>query len=158
MGGRPAKAAAVSSGKIGKEARRARLEAEETLRGAADRLLAPNWFNERQRAVFDYVVAEMEAGSVLGNVDVFVLTQFSIAVERLESIEKQINHEPLLLCDKELMAAKGKYTDDFKTGLRELSLSPQARAKLGGMAAAAAKERTDPVLELLGKKGRTSSA
>lgn len=157
MGGRPAKAAAVSSGKIGGKRRTARIEAEAALRGAGDALDAPEWLNGRQREVFQYVVGEMEAGGVLGNVDLFILTYFSVAVERLECIERKINASGDALCDRELMAAKSKYSDDFKTGLRELSLSPQARAKLGSMAAAQKEKDADPVLRLLGK-GRTSSA
>ena len=63
-----------------------------------------------------------------------------------------------MLYDRELMAAKTKYADDLKTGLRELSLSPQARAKLGGMAAAQKQKEADPVLTLLQGKGKVSSA
>lgn len=158
MGGRPAKAAAVSSGKIGKERKSARAAAESALRGASDRLSPPGWLNDRQCEVFRYVVNEMQAGGLLGNVDVFVLTQFAVAVERLEHIERAVNADTALLCDKELMAAKTKYTDDLKTGLRELSLSPQARAKLGGMAAAQKQKEADPVLTLLQGKGKVSSA
>lgn len=158
MGGRPAKAAAVSSGKIGKNQKAARLEAEAALRGASDRLEPPDWLNDRQRAVFRYVVEEMKAGGVLGNVDVFVLTQFAVAVERLEYIERSVNENAARLLDKDLMAAKTKYTDDFKTGLRELSLSPQARAKLGGMTLAQKQKEADPILTLLQGKGKVSSA
>lgn len=158
MGGRPAKAAAVSSGKIGKERKSARAAAESALRGASDRLSPPAWLNDRQCEIFRYVVNETQAGGLLGNVDVFVLTQFAVAVERLEHIERAVNADTALLCDKELMAAKTKYTDDLKTGLRELSLSPQARAKLGGMAAAQKQKEADPVLTLLQGKGKVSSA
>lgn len=158
MGGRPAKAAAVSSGKIGKDKKTARMEAETALRGASDRLEPPDWLNTRQQEVFRYVVEEMKAGGVLGNVDVFVLTQFSVAVERLEYIERSVNENSMQLFDKDLMLAKTKYTDDFKTGLRELSLSPQARAKLGGMALAQKQKEADPVLTLLQGKGKVSSA
>lgn len=158
MGGRPAKAAAVSSGKIGKDKKTARMEAETALRGASDRLEPPDWLNTRQQEVFRYVVEEMKAGGVLGNVDVFVLTQFSVAVERLEYIERSVNENSMQLFDKDLMLAKTKYTDDFKTGLRELSLSPQARAKLGGMALAQKQKEADPVLTLLQGKGKVSNA
>lgn len=158
MGGRPAKAAAVSSGKIGKGAKETRLKAEAALRGDSDKLTPPDWFNDRQREVFRYVVSEMESGGVLGNVDIFILTQFSVAVERLEGIERSINEDASLLNEKSLMTAKSKYTDDFKAGLRELSLSPQARAKLGGMAAAQKKEEADPVLSLINGKKKISSA
>lgn len=56
--------------------------------------------------------------------------------------------------DRSLMLTKSKYTSDFNAGIKELSLSPQARAKLGGINLDAEKEKTDPVLMLLngGKK------
>lgn len=158
MGGRPAKAAAVSSGKIGKNQKATRLEAEAALRGASDRLEPPDWLNDRQREVFHYVIEEMRAGGLLGNADVFVLTQFAVAVARLEEIEAAVNDNADLLYDKGLMLAKTKYTDDFKTGLRELSLSPQARAKLGGMTLAQKQKEADPILTLLQGKGKVSSA
>lgn len=128
------------------------------MRGASDKLEPPGWLNDRQQDIFRYVVSEMEAGGILGNVDVFVLTQFSVAVERLEEIERSVNQDQSTLYDKALMAAKTKYTDDFKTGLRELSLSPQSRAKLGGMALAQKQKEADPVLTLLQGKGKVSSA
>lgn len=158
MGGRPAKPVDVNSKHLTNDEKAARKAAENALRGNADTLAPPEWLNARQREIFLYVVGEMEAGNVLGNVDVFVLTHFAVAVERLEAIEKSVNDDAGTLYDKALMAAKTKYTDDFKTGLRELSLSPQARAKLGGMTAARQEQKKDPVLKLLERKGKTSSA
>lgn len=156
--GRPAKPASVNAKHLTKEEKETRVEAEAALRGASDRLEPPDWLNDRQRAVFRYVVEEMEAGGVLGNVDVFVLTQFAVAVERLEYIERSVNENAVRLLDKDLMAAKTKYTDDFKTGLRELSLSPQARAKLGALALSQKQKEADPVLTMLQGKGKVSSA
>ena len=61
------------------------------------------------------------------------------------------------MLDRKLLLAKTKYTADFNTGIRELSLSPQARAKLGGMNFDAEKEKIDPVLMLLSGKGTNAS-
>ena len=158
MAGRPAKAAALSSGKVGKDKRAARAATEAALRGDSDKLQPPDWLNVRQREVFSFLLAEMDAGGVLGNVDVFVLTSFSVAWDRLESIEQMVNGDLDRLYDKELMAAKSKYAKDFETGLRELSLSPQARAKLGGMSLDKKQKEKDPVLTLLQGKGKISSA
>lgn len=156
--GRPAKPVNVNAKHLTAEEKKTRGSAESTLRGASDKLEPPGWLNDRQQDIFRYVVSEMEAGGILGNVDVFVLTQFSVAVERLEEIERSVNQDRSTLYDKALMAAKTKYTDDFKTGLRELSLSPQSRAKLGGMALAQKQKEADPVLTLLQGKGKVSSA
>ena len=155
--GRPAKPAAVSSGKISKEKRTVRKKTEAKLRGETDKLSPPDWLNERQKEVFQYVIQELAEGKIIGNVDVFVLNSFAVAVDRLEQIERKINQEPEKMLDRKLLLAKTKYTADFNTGIKELSLSPQARAKLGGMNFDAEKEKTDPVLMLLSGKGTNAS-
>ena len=160
MGGRPAKAAAVSDGKIGKAARAQRQDTEARLRGTADKLTPPDWLSEDQKSIFQYVVDELEPSAILGNLDVFVLAQLAVAVDRITAIEKQINDDPINLYDKGLMTANRKYTEDLRGCCRELSLSPQARAKIGGLALAKREKEEDPVLTVLkgGKKGKTSSA
>ena len=157
--GRPAKPAAVSSGKIGKEKRSARKKTEDELRGKSDKLSPPEWLNDRQKEVFAYIEKELAGGKIVGNVDAFVLTSFSIAVDRLEGIEKYINANSNAMFEREVLQAKAKYTADFNTGIKELSLSPQARAKLGGINIVAEKEKEDPVVKLLnGSRGKASGA
>lgn len=156
MAGRPAKAASVSSGKVSKETRAKRAKVEAALKGGTNRLVAPEWMNGRQKEVFQFVIEEMAAGQVLGNVDIFVLTRFAVATERLDTLEAGINLCADRMLDKKLMAAKAKYTEDFKLGLRELCLSPQSRAKLSNMTANLKKEEEDPLLKLL--KGKAAGA
>ena len=157
--GRPAKPAAVSSGKIGKEKRSARKKTEDELRGKSDKLSPPECLHDRQKEVFGYIEKELAGGKIVGNVDAFVLTSFSIAVDRLEGIEKYINANSNAMFEREVLQAKAKYTADFNTGIKELSLSPQARAKLGGINIVAEKEKEDPVLKLLnGSRGKASGA
>ena len=155
--GRPAKPAAVSSGKIGKDKRSTRQKKEELLKGKVDKLSPPDWLNERQKEVFTYVAQELAGGKIVGNVDVFVLTSFAVAVDRLEKIEQLLNRDSDAMLDRSLMLAKSKYTADFNTGIKELSLSPQARAKLGGINLDAEKESMDPVLMLLNGGGKKTT-
>lgn len=156
--GRSAKPTSVNSKHLSKDEREIRAQTEQFMRGDTDKLEPPDWLTPRQREVFLFLLSEMEAGGILGNADIFILTRFSVAVARLEEIEQGINEKPSSLYDKDLMAAKAKYAKDFDVGLRELSLSPQARAKLGGLALANKKKEEDPVLTLLKGKGKISSA
>ena len=63
--GRPAKPAAVSSGKIGKEKRSARKKTEDELRGKSDKLSPPEWLNDRQKEVFEYIEKELAGGKIV---------------------------------------------------------------------------------------------
>ena len=114
-------------------------------------MIPPDWLNERQQQVFEYVAKELAGGKIVGNIDVFILSSFAVAVDRLEQIEKSINSKPDMMFDKSLLKAKARYTADFNTGIKELSLSPQARAKLGGINITAEKEKVDPVLKIMEK-------
>lgn len=151
---RPAKATKTLAGHATKEDIEERTAAEDALRGSADRLTPPDWLTDDQRAIFEFVVAEMKASDVLGNLDIYVLTQFAVATERMFSIEQTINADFLPeVMDKELMYARNSYVKDFYRGANELSLSPQARAKIGTLSLAKKKEAEDPLRKLLAGKG-----
>jgi phage terminase small subunit len=65
-----------------------------------------------------------------------------------------INEDKELLRDRQLMAAKEKYTQEFIRYMNELSLSPQSRAKLGNLNIQASQAEEDPLLKVLsGGKG-----
>ena len=51
--------------------------------------------------------------------------------------------------EKDVMAAKDKYTKDFFRCCNELCLSPQSRAKIALANANAAKDAADPLMEVL---------
>jgi phage terminase small subunit len=86
--------------------------------------------------------------------DVFVLDAVSIALENKIYIETMINEDKELLRDRQLMAAKEKYTQEFLRYMNELSLSPQSRAKLGNLNIQASQAEEDPLLKVLsGGKG-----
>ena len=154
MGGRPAKALKTQSGNLTKEEKEIRKAAEEGLRGQDDKIEPPDWLNEGQKTVFEFVVAEMEESRVLGNLDVFVLTQFAVATERMFDLEQMINENARLnLQNKELIFARNSYIKDFWRGANELSLSHQARAKIGILNLAKKEEEKDPLKKILAGKG-----
>lgn len=149
MGGRPAKSAAVSSGKIGKSEKERRKEAEERVRGAPVKPKPPDGLSEDQRLVFQFIVDELVDSGILGKLDVFVLESTAIAVARLRKINGLIDRDDTLLSDTAIQGSRAKYQSDLWRGCNELCLSPQARAKIGNLAAQAAREKKDPLREAL---------
>lgn len=126
-----------------------RIQAEEKLKGAANNISPPNHLNARQKKIFSYIVQELHASGILGNLDIYILSACSIAIDRLQEIEKMINQDINLLMDKSLLSAKEKYSREFFRCCNELSLSPQSRAKLGNINMQAEQEKADPLLKAL---------
>ena len=153
---RPAKAVKTLSGHITKDELAYREKIEQTLRGDADKLDPPEWLNDGQRAVFNFVIEEMAAVDILGNLDVYVLTQFAVATERINAIEQRMNERFEFASDmemKDIVFARNSYVKDFWRAINELSLSPQARSKIGMITRSKKQEEADPLRRLLaGKK------
>ena len=60
-----------------------------------------------------------------------------------------IDNEPGLILHTATQNSRAKYQADLWRGCNELCLSPQARAKLGSLAAQKAKEQRDPLMDAL---------
>lgn len=147
---RPTKSAKVlSECSQTKDEIRERIENEETLKGNSDRLIAPEELTENQKKIFNFILEELEESKLLGNLDLFILTNTCIAIDRLISIEYAINKNPSLQFRKEIMNNKKIYSSDFYRGCNELSLSPQSRAKLANINMNANNKKEDPLLKAL---------
>lgn len=142
---RPSKSVKVMSKNLTKEEKELRLETEEKLKGGADNISPPTHLNARQKKIFNYIIEQLKESNILGNLDIYILSQTSIAIDRLQQIEKLINKDINNIYNKDLMKAKSEYTKDFFRCCNELSLSPQSRAKLGNINMQA-KERDEDVL------------
>lgn len=151
---RPSKSVKTMSKNLTKEEMETRLETEEKLKGGADKIFPPKHLNARQKKIFNYIVDELKASGILGNLDIYILGTCAICIDRLQVIEKIINKDIERLLDKDLMSVKDKYTKDFFRCCNELSLSPQSRAKVGNINLHAKKQQSDPLLKVLagGKK------
>ena len=90
---RPSKSAAVMVKNLTKEEKQARLEGEQRLKGNADNISPPGYLNKKQKSIFRYIVKNLEASAILGNLDIYVLTTCCIAIDRLQEIETLINEE-----------------------------------------------------------------
>jgi phage terminase small subunit len=137
-----------------KEELRNRIETEDKIRGNSNKLEPSSRLNANQKKIFKYIVSELEASKILGNLDTFFLEMGAIAIDRLQCIEREINRDFSMIYSKELMSAKSKYSTDFLKFCQEACLSPQARAKMGILATHKQMEDSDPLLKVLkGKSG-----
>lgn len=132
-----------------KEEIQERIENEELLKGEGDKIISPEYLTIRQKAIFDFIVEQLKASGILGNLDIYILSTTSIAIERLEHIETLINKNPKLILNKDLMSTKDKYTKDFFRGCTELSLSPAARSKIANINSNALANKEDPLMKAL---------
>ncbi len=146
---RPTKSVKTMSKNLTKEEKSIRAKMEEKLRGDTDNISPPKHLNARQKKIFNYIVEELAASEIIGNLDIYILGTCSIAIDRLQEIEKMINKDIEKLYDKDLLSAKDKYTKDFFRCTNELSLSPQSRAKLGNINLQKKKKDEDPLLKIL---------
>lgn len=146
---RPCKLVNTANNNVAKDEINNRLENEESLRGNKDKLVPSNRLTDDQKEIFDYIITELENAGILGNLDLFVLETACISIDRLRKIEQQINENFDLVCDTKIMGARDKYSKDFFRCCNELSLSPQARAKMALYQTKKDKEDKDPLLKLL---------
>ncbi|NMM65487.1 phage terminase small subunit P27 family [Clostridium sp. P21] len=149
MCARPCKSVATMSKHFTKEELQTRQEQEKRLKGLADNIKPPAYLSKTQKKIFKYIVQELKVSGILCNLDIYVLTTCSIAIDRLQDIETLINKDINNLYNKDLMASKDKYTKDLFRCTSELSLSPQSRAKLGNLNLQVKKDEEDPVKKAL---------
>lgn len=147
--GRPAKPVAATTGKSGKQTKSDRENAENSLKGNAKNVQPSYKLNTSQRKVFNAIRKVLQDAGVLGELDAYVLTATAVAFARVQEIDLIVNENEQLLFDKDRLSAREKYWSAFCRGCNELGLSPQARAKLGIVAAGNKAKENDPVAKLL---------
>lgn len=154
---RPCKSAALLSDCSQTKAETSyRIEQEKALSGNADKLLPPDWLSDNQRYIFTSITQGLKEAGILGELDIYLLTECAVAIDRLQTIEQELNAYPELLGTKEgnaLMKAKDSYTRDFFRCCNELSLSPQSRAKIANINLQKAQQQADPLLAVLAPDG-----
>lgn len=128
---RPTKAAATTVGHFTSGELKKRMDSEAKLKGESDKLKPPSYLTISQKKIFSYIMNNLKSSGILGNLDVYVLTECSICIDRMQTIEKKINESDIF--DPMLVSIKEKYTKAFFRYCNELSLSPQSRAKLANI-------------------------
>ena len=145
---RPCKSIEGQSRHNSKEDIEKRKETENKLRGLADKIeFPPDYLTEEQKLIYKEIFNELKASQILSNLDIYILSSCSIAIDRLQYIEQIINKNPRALMNKDLMSAKDKYNKDFYRCCNELSLSPQSRAKFGSLSLKAKEKEEDPLIK-----------
>lgn len=107
--------------------------------------------NSNQKKIFNFIKAHIENVGIHGDIDTHMLETASIAIDRLQSIEKLINEDFDMIRDRELMSAKAKYTVDFLKSVEFFGMAPTARAKFGSLVANNKAKEQDPLLKVLKK-------
>ena len=138
---RPAKSAGLRSGHMTKAEKEARTIAENGVKGRASRLTPPKHLTSEQAALFRKLVKELRDSNVLSSLDVYVLANCAIAIDRIRKYDELIANDADLLCDRDVIGNRNKTVTEFLRYCNELCLSPQARAKIG--AAAVTKQTQD---------------
>lgn len=129
--GRPAKSAELRSGHMTKKEKESRTIAEDAIKGKASRLAPPKYLTATQKEVFRKLVHELRTSNVLSSLDVYVLSNCAIAIDRIRIYDERIAKNQELLDDRDIIGNRNKTVTEFLRYCNELCLSPQARAKIG---------------------------
>lgn len=147
--GRPAKAVGTMARHNTKKEIESRLAAENALKGHSNKIKPPSYISKNQKKIFSNIVQELLTSNILCNLDIYVLTSCSIAIDRLQEIEILINDNFNNIYNKDIMSAKEKYTKDLYRCMSELSLSPASRAKIANINTQVQTVKDDEVLKAL---------
>lgn len=110
-----------------------RINTENKLKGDSLNLKPPKHLTSVQKKIFRDIVSMLTGTDILSDKDVYLLTECSVAIDRMQAIEQKINNSPSALFDNSVMSAKDKYTKIFFRCCNELCLSPQSRAKIANI-------------------------
>lgn len=127
---RPAKSARIKTGTIPKDEEAQRIELEDKLCGKKDKLVPPLYLTEEQMEIFNYIMTELQEADILGNLDLFILAQTAISVDRIQELDRKANNDKALLFQNAFRMARAEASKEYFRCCNELCLSPQSRAKL----------------------------
>lgn len=127
---RPAKSVKTKTGTMTKEEEEKRLEIEDKLRGNNDKLLPPLYLSEEQKIIFFYIMEELKQANILGNLDLFILSQTSIAIDRIQKLDRIANENQEIVFENSFRQARAEASKEYFRCCNELCLSPQSRAKI----------------------------
>lgn len=143
---RPCKSIDTTSKNWTKEEYKKRKDAEESLKGNNDKIKPPQYLNTNAKKIFKYIVLELKASNILCNLDIYILTNCAIAVDRIQEAEKLLNDDIL---NKDALKVKDSYMKDLFRCTSELSLSPASRAKLASINVNTKVDKEDPLLKAI---------
>lgn len=149
---RPAKSIKAGSRHNTQEDIAVRDATEKKLRGADDDLVAPEYFTDSQIEIFDYIVRNLKGAEILGNLDTYVLAFTCVTIDKVIEIDTRLNEVDMVddpIAYSKLVSTRSTLSKDLFRCFNELSLSPQARAKISIANVKAIKESKNPLLSAL---------
>lgn len=131
---RPAKAIDTNSQKMSIEDKEKRKNIENKLKGNNDKLKPASYLTKRQKKIYKDILENLNK-DILSNLDSHLLNQTAIIIDRMEYLEKSINkclaeEDTNIKEITQYKSMRESYSKDFFRCCNELSLSPQARAKI----------------------------
>lgn len=87
----PTKSITTRTGHMSKADVDRRLEYKAKLRGDSDKIRAPAYLTLQQKKYFRTIVDYLKESGILGNIDVYLLAQTAITIDRIQACEVAIN-------------------------------------------------------------------
>lgn len=148
--GRPAKTVSTNSRHNTKKDIEIRKAAEEKARGGMDKLIPPRYLTKEQKVIYKYIVDNLKEAEILGNLDHYILAMTAVTIDSIIQFDKAMNQVDDIMEKSKLIAARNNLAKDFFRCCNELSLSPQARAKISIANVKTIRDNQNPLLEVLG--------
>lgn len=142
--GRKAVPTAITSKHLTKAERESRSRKENRLRGEPNKLRCPGDLTKEQKRYFNLFVKQLTPAEILSALDAELIRSAAICVDRVHSMNAEIDRDSSLLKSAPYMSSLKFYTAELDRCLIELGMTPQARAKF----ALPAKEE-DPLIAAL---------
>ena len=152
--------AKVSKKKRSKKEKERLIELENILQGNKGNIIAPNNLTAKEKEVFNFIVEEMSSSDVLQNISALSLGNTvnnyvcSIEYEKRRKSAKRNKDFDLEIKFKNMSL---KCNEAYEKGMKSLSLTPEAIAKLAQLKAQMEQEQEEeennPLLKLLGNRG-----
>ena len=126
-----------------------RKSAQNAIKGDTSCIVPPYKLTDGQLNIFNKIRDVYAKVDLIGELDVYTLAECAVVIDRLQQLEMMINANSSMLTDKDVMAIRKGYTQDYFRLCNELGLSPQSRAKLGSLSLQKDKQNNDKLLTLL---------
>ena len=126
-----------------------RKSVQNSLKGDNSCIVPPYKLSDNQLNIFNKIRDVYDNVGLIGELDIYTLAEGAVVIDRLQQLEMMINDNPELLTDKDIMAIRKGYTQDYYRLCNELGLSPQSRAKLGSLSLQKDKQNNDILLNIL---------
>lgn len=109
----------------------------------------PDYLSDAQLEAFHFIEGVLKAANILSSLDVVTITQASVAIDMLNTLNIKVAENPELAIDGQFTQNMERVNRVYLKLCSELGLSPTARAKMGSLIANKAKEDIDPLMNIL---------